>query len=63
MSDRMMQDVQAEFLRIQFSVAAALLWLLCVPFYALGWLAGFVVRCVLWVVAATIAGYRSGIGQ
>lgn len=63
MSDRMMQDVQIEFLRIQLSVAAALLWLLCAPFYGVGWLAGFVVRCVLWAVAATIAGYRSGIGQ
>jgi len=63
MSDRMMQDVQVEFLRIQLSIVAALLWLLCAPFYALGWLAGFGVRCVLWAAAATIAGYKQGTGQ
>lgn len=63
MSDRMMQDVRRELLRFQFDFAAALLWLLCAPFYGLGWLAGFVVRCVLWAVAAIVAGYRSGMGQ
>lgn len=58
----MMSDIQRELLRAQLDVSAALLWLLCAPFYALGWLAGFIVRCVLWAVAAIIAGYRSGIG-
>ena len=58
----MMADIPRELVRWQLDVAAALLWLLCAPFYALGWLAGFIVRCVLWVVAAIIAGYKQGIG-
>lgn len=63
MSDRMITSINVELARMQLDIAAALLWLLCAPFYGLGWLAGFLVRCVLWVVAAMIAGYRSGIGQ
>ena len=63
MSDRMIQNIHAELLRFRLDVSAALLWLLCAPFYALGWVAGFVVRCVLWVTAAVIAGYKQGIGQ
>ena len=58
----MVADIQRELVRWQIDVAGALLGLLCAPFYALGWLAGFLARCVLWVVAAIIAGYRSGIG-
>lgn len=62
MSDRMMADIQRELVRWQLDLSAALLWLLCAPFYGVGWLAGFLVRCGLWIVAAIIAGYKQGMG-
>lgn len=40
----------------------ALLLLASVPFWALGWLVGFVWACILWVAAAVVAGYRAGQG-
>jgi len=63
MSDRMITNINVELARLHFDIAAALLWLLCAPFYALGWLAGFVVRCLLWAAAAIVAGYKQGMGQ
>ena len=33
-----------------------------IPF-ALGWLVGGVLRAGLWVVAATVAGYKAGRGE
>lgn len=51
-----------DMLRLQIDASAALLWLVSAPFYALGWLAGFLVRCVLWMVAALVAGYTQGRG-
>ena len=62
MSDRMMADIQRELMRAQVDVAAGLLWLLCAPFYGVGWLGGFLVRCLLWMVAAIMAGYKAGKG-
>lgn len=32
------------------------------PFVA-GWLAGFVVRCGVWMAAAVVAGYKAGRGS
>lgn len=56
----MITNIHAELLRVQVDISGALLWLLCAPFYALGWLVGFLVRCVLWMVAALVAGYKAG---
>lgn len=41
---------------------AAALWLFCAPFFLVGWLGGFAVRCILWAVAAVVAGFKSGRG-
>lgn len=49
--------------RLQVDVATILLLLVSAPLFALGWLAGVTVRCVLWIVAAIVAGYRSGAGM
>jgi len=39
------------------------LLLLSVPLFALGWLAGVIVRVTLWIVAALVEGYRAGLGE
>jgi hypothetical protein len=56
----MIRDINTELMRVHFDAAGALLWLVSAPFYALGWLAGFIVRCVLWILASLIAGYKQG---
>lgn len=58
----MVRDIHVQMARLQFDASVALLWLVSAPFYGLGWLVGFVVRCVLWAVAAIIAGYKAGKG-
>lgn len=58
----MIRTIRTELTSFSVDVAAVLLWLLCAPFYALGWLAGLLVRGVLWIVAAMIAGYKQGRG-
>ena len=40
-----------------------LLWLVSIGPYAVGWTVGSMVRVVLWLVAALIAGYRAGRGE
>ena len=60
MSERMIYEIRTELARID--LAAVGLWLLCALPYALGWLVGFLVRCVLWMVAAVVAGYKTGKG-
>lgn len=35
-------------------------WLLAGPFIALGWLAGFIVRCCKLMAALVVTGYRRG---
>jgi hypothetical protein len=37
--------------------------LAALPLYALGWLAGAIVRVSLWTWAALVAGYESGRGR
>jgi hypothetical protein len=56
----MIDNIHAELVRVQLDLGVIGLWLLCAPFYAVGWLCGFVVRCVLWIVAAIVAGYKAG---
>lgn len=62
MSDSMIRDINIQVARLHIDLASALLWLVCLPWYSLGWLAGFGVRCVLWIVAAVVAGYQAGRG-
>lgn len=40
----------------------ALLWLVSVPFFLLGWLLGVIVRALVWIAAAFVAGYKAGRG-
>lgn len=47
----------------QAGLTTILLLLISAPLYALGWLAGVTVRCVLWVVAAIVAGYKAGMSE
>lgn len=58
----MVRDIHVQMARLQFDASVALLWLVSAPWYALGWLAGFFVRCLLWGVAALVAGYKQGRG-
>lgn len=58
-----MHEIQAQVLRLPTDASAALLWAVSAPWYALGWLVGFFVRCLLWGVAALVAGYQSGRGH
>lgn len=58
----MIDNIHTELLRVQLDLGVIALWLLCAPFYLLGWLVGFGVRCVLWCVAAVVAGYKTGRG-
>lgn len=41
---------------------AVALWLVAAPLYGLGWLVGVLVRCLLWLWAAIVAGYKAGKG-
>ena len=38
------------------------LLLVSLPFWALGWLVGFVWACILWVAASIVEGYQAGKG-
>ena len=40
----------------------ALLLLLSIPFWVLGWVVGFVWACTLWVAASIVEGYQAGKG-
>lgn len=50
-------------LRALPALRTAALWLLSLPWYALGLVAGLVVALALWVMAAIIAGYAAGRGR
>jgi hypothetical protein len=62
MNDAMLREIDAQMVRLRTDLTSALLWLVSAPLYALGWLAGFLVRCLLWMVAALVAGYKAGRG-
>lgn len=63
MSDQALTAIRGEMAAMHVDLSAALLWLFCLPWYALGWVAGLLVRCVLWIVAAMVAGYKRGRGE
>ena len=60
----MLSLVQSRYeqMHVEVNVGAGLLWLVTAPFFALGWLIGFLWRCLLWCVAAIIIGFQSGRG-
>lgn len=45
------------------SLRDAILLPVSLPPFLLGWLAGFGVRSVLWLVKAVVVGYRTGRGE
>lgn len=57
----MIDKIRSEFDRLNF--ADIVLTVLALIPYALGWLAGAIVRLVLWLIAAIVAGYRAGRGE
>lgn len=74
MSNDMLRSINRQMVRLQVDLPAALhaaaqvaqhvtLWLVSAPFYGIGWLAGFLMRCLLWAVAALVAGYKQGVGK
>ncbi len=44
------------------AIGTALLWLVSLPFFLLGWLVGVIVRALVWIAAAFVAGYHAGRG-
>jgi len=62
---RMIDGIRVEYENMQLGKAtgAALMWLLLLPFWLLGWLFGFVWRCCVWVAAAVVAGFKAGRGR
>lgn len=57
----MLQRIRAELAGID--LGEWVLTLLALIPYALGWLVGVIVRLVLWMVAAIVAGYKAGKGD
>jgi len=41
----------------------ALLWLLLLLPWLVGWTMGFIWRCIVWVAAAFVAGWKAGAGD
>lgn len=60
MSDAVMTQIRVEVGRLAVDLADGLVMALVAPFYVVGWLVGFAVRCVLWAAAAVVAGYKAG---
>lgn len=57
----MIERIEVEIQQLNFRVA--ILTVISALPYVLGWLVGFVMRGVLWLVAAIVAGYKSGRGE
>ena len=53
---------QQSDLRVGSAIGTALLWLVSLPFFLLGWLVGVIVRALVWIAAAFVAGYHAGRG-
>lgn len=62
-SSAMLEQINQQFDTIDIDTRTGLLWLVSVPFFLVGWLVGFLWRCVLWCIAALLAGFRSGKGE
>lgn len=53
---------QEQDISVGGAINTALLWLVSVPFFLLGWLVGVIVRALVWIAAAFVAGYKAGRG-
>lgn len=49
---------QAQAVALGPAVRGFVLWTAAAPFYLVGWLAGQLVRGVVWLAAAAVVGYR-----
>lgn len=58
----MIEQINRQFDTIDVDTRTGVLWLVSVPFFLLGWLVGFLWRCILWCIAALLAGFNSGKG-
>ena len=49
--------------RVGGALGTVLLWLLLLVPWLLGAIVGFIWRCIVWVAAAFVAGFRAGAGD
>ena len=49
--------------RLGSAAGSVLLWLLLLLPWLAGWVLGFIWRCIVWVAAAFVAGFRAGAGD
>ena len=49
--------------RLGSAAGGVLLWLLLIVPWLVGWVMGFIWRCIVWVAAAFVAGFRAGAGD
>lgn len=49
--------------RLSSAAGAVLLWLLLLLPWLTGWAMGFIWRCIVWVAAAFVAGWKAGAGD
>lgn len=49
--------------RVGSALGTVLLWLLLLLPWLLGAIVGFIWRCIVWVAAAFVAGFRAGAGD
>lgn len=61
----MIDGIRAEYNgpRLGSMAGSVLLWLLLVVPWLLGAIVGFIWRCIVWVAAAFVAGFRAGAGD
>ena len=61
----MIDAIRAEYNgpRLGSAAGVVLLWLLLLVPWLVGWTMGFIWRCIVWVAAAFVAGFRAGAGD
>ena len=61
----MIDGIRREYdgVRLGSAAGTALLWLLLLVPWLLGWTMGFIWRCIVWVAAAFVAGWKAGAGD
>ena len=61
----MIEAIRAEYNgpRLGNVAGGVLLWLLLIVPWLLGAIMGFIWRCIVWVAAAFVAGFRAGAGD
>ena len=61
----MIDAIRAEYdgPRLGSAAGSVLLWLLLLLPWLAGWVLGFIWRCIVWVAAAFVAGWKAGAGD